>query len=285
MAFLKQLHKTPGHTHNKFVKCLKILPNDNYSSVTCLMNYGTRHTGFPSQSQVVIAGAGIVANSVAYHLSQHGWRDVIVLEQKEIASGTSDFSSGVLGLFKPIAMRNLIMQSIRLYRQLFELGFDIGLKQTGSINLAQTRDRMIALKRRMAYNLPTGLRCEVMSPKEISRLHPYLRTDDLEGGVWIPEDAIANPKAIAIALSKLAKQGGVQYYENCTVHDVLTENGRIHGVQTDSGIVNCEIFVNCAGLWARDLGLRCNPQVGSHFTNTNLYYVTSFLGVGLIPFL
>lgn len=279
MAFLKQLHKTPRRTNNKFVKCLKILPNDhnNYPSVACSVNYGTRHTGFPSQSQVVIAGAGIVANSVAYHLSQHGWRDVIVLEQKEISSGTSDFSSGVLGLFKPIAMRNLIMQSIRLYRQIFELGFDIGLKQTGSINIAQTRDRMIALKRRMAYNLPTGLRCETVSPKEISRLHPYLRTDDLEGGVWTPEDTIANPKAICIALSKLAKQGGVQYYENCTVHDVLTENGHVHGVQADSGFVKCEVFVNCAGLWARDLGLRCNPQVGSHFIYTNVYNYISWI--------
>lgn len=94
--------------------------------------------------------------------------------------GTSHFGSGTLGLFKPIAERNIIMYSIKLYRQLEAKGYDIGmlvisfyrlllnilytylgLKQCGSLNLAQTKDRMIALKRRIAYNSPTGLHCEV----------------------------------------------------------------------------------------------------------------------------
>lgn len=78
-----------------------------------------------------------------------------------IGSGSSHFGSGTLGLFKPISRRNLIAYSIKLYQQLQEMGYDIGLKQCGSINLAQTKDRMVALKRRMAYNVPTGLHCEV----------------------------------------------------------------------------------------------------------------------------
>lgn len=115
----------------------------------------------PSQSQIVIAGAGTVANSVAYHLVINGYRDVLVLEQNKIGAGTSHFGSGTLGLFKPISHRNLISYSIKLYRQLQEMGYEIGLRQCGSINLAQTKDRMVALKRRMAYNVPTGLYCEV----------------------------------------------------------------------------------------------------------------------------
>lgn len=115
----------------------------------------------PSQSQIVIAGAGTVANSVAYHLVLNGWNDVLVLEQNKIGDGTSHFGSGMVGLFKPLAHRNLISYSIKLYRQLQEMGYNIGFRQCGSINLAQTKDRMIALKRRMAYNVPTGLHCEV----------------------------------------------------------------------------------------------------------------------------
>nr|CAD7398058.1 unnamed protein product [Timema cristinae] len=114
----------------------------------------------PKQAQVVICGAGMVANSVAYHLVQNGWTDVLVLEKEKIGSGTSHFGSGTLGLFKPIPDRQLIMYSIKLYRKLQELGYDIGFKQCGSLSLAQTKDRMIALKRRMAYHQATGLHCE-----------------------------------------------------------------------------------------------------------------------------
>lgn len=126
-------------------------------------NYGSQDPTetLPSQSQIVIAGAGTVANSVAYHLALKGLNDVLVLEQNKIGAGTSHFGSGTLGLFKPIAHRNLISYSIKLYRQLQEMGYEIGLRQCGSINLAQTKDRMIALRRRMAYNVPTGLHCEV----------------------------------------------------------------------------------------------------------------------------
>lgn len=109
-----------------------------------------------TQARVVIAGAGVVANSVAYHLVQNGWNDVLVLEQGKIGSGSSHFGSGTLGLFKPISHRNVIWYSIKLYRQLQELGYNLGLKQCGSVNLAQTKDRLIALKRRIAYNIPTG---------------------------------------------------------------------------------------------------------------------------------
>lgn len=87
-----------------------------------------------------------------------------------IGSGTSYFGSGTLGLFKPISHRNLISYSIKLYQQLQEMGYDIGLKQCGSIYLAQTKDRMIALKRRMAYNIPTGLNCEVRFLSQILKL-------------------------------------------------------------------------------------------------------------------
>lgn len=163
------------------------------SSSTSYSNPQSSESVLPTQAQVVIAGAGTVANSVAYHLIQNGWKDVLVLEQGRYVSyllkkillrcslllfsfhatlnffiklirvggGTSYFGSGTLGLFKPIAHRDIIMYSIKLYRQLQEMGFDIGMKECGSVNLAQTKDRMIALKRRIAYNVPTGLYCEV----------------------------------------------------------------------------------------------------------------------------
>ncbi|RZC36002.1 pyruvate dehydrogenase phosphatase regulatory subunit, mitochondrial-like [Asbolus verrucosus] len=229
----------------------------------------------PTQARIVIAGAGVVANSVAYHLVQNGWNDLIVLEQGKIGSGTSHFGSGTLGLFKPIAHRNLIWYSIKLYQQLQDMGYDIQMRQCGSINLAQTTDRLIALKRRMAYNIPTELHCELLSPNELKDLHPYLRVDDLSGAVWVPEDAVANPRAICDVLAILAQQGGAQYFEHTPVDKVLTQNLTVYGVETPKGVIKCEYFVNCAGMWARELGLQCSPQVRIPAYPAQHFYATT----------
>lgn len=229
----------------------------------------------PTQARIVIAGAGVVANSVAYHLVQNGWNDIIVLEQGKIGSGTSHFGSGTLGLFKPIAHRNLIWYSIKLYQQLQDMGYDIQMRQCGSINLAQTNDRLIALKRRLAYNIPTGLHCELLSPHELKDLHPYLRVDDLKGAVWVPEDAVANPRAICDVLAILAQQGGAKYFEHTPVDKVLTQNRAVYGVETPKGVIKCEYFINCAGMWARELGLQCSPQVRIPAYPAQHFYATT----------
>nr|XP_034191464.1 pyruvate dehydrogenase phosphatase regulatory subunit, mitochondrial-like [Osmia lignaria] len=248
-------------TYNNGLFKSKRTDDETHKKYNAKSNVSFQTAILPSQSQIVIAGAGTVANSVAYHLVINGWNDVLVLEQNRIGSGTSYFGSGTLGLFKPISHRNLISYSIKLYQQLQEMGYDIGLKQCGSIYLAQTKDRMIALKRRMAYNVPTGLHCETLKIDQLKQLHPYLHIQDIEGAVWVPEDAVANPSAICEALAKLARIGGAKYIENCRVESVHTENGAVKSVKTEHGVVHCKYFVNCAGMWARELGLRCNPPV------------------------
>lgn len=271
------------------------------STYTKLINinrkYCKKNNAFPTQAQVVIAGAGIVANSVAYHLVKNGWKDVVVLEQNSIGSGTSHFGSGVLGLFKPISHRNMIWYSLKLYQELQDKGFDIGLKQCGSVNLAQTEDRLIALRRRIAYNIPSGIRklkssskldtnntltflglhCELISSDELKRLHPYLHTDDIKGAVWVPEDAVADSKAVCDTLALLSKKGGAKYYEYTTVEKILTKNSRVGSVQTNKGTIQCEYFVNCAGMWARELGLKSEPKVCIPAYPAEHYYATTGL--------
>ena len=243
------------HSSNNYAKRQRLLPP---SATT---NSSIQPPSQTTQAQVIIAGAGVVGNSIAYHLVQNGWRDVMVLEQNTIGSGSSNFGSGTLNTFKPIAMRNIIMSSIKLYKELDEMGFHIGLRQCGSINLAQTRNRMIAFKRRMAYNIPTGLHCELLLPNEISKMHPYLNTEYLEGGVWVSEDAVADPLAICLALAKLAKEGGAVYQEHCNIKRVKTSGQNVSGVVTDRGHISCEYFINCAGMWSRELGLQCDKPV------------------------
>ncbi|KAL3289639.1 hypothetical protein HHI36_023048 [Cryptolaemus montrouzieri] len=233
------------------------------------------YSTFPTQARVVIAGAGTVANSVAYHLAQSGWTDVVMLEQNQIGSGTSRFGSGTLGLFKPIAHRNLIMYSIKLYKKLQEMGYDIGLKQCGSVYLAQTKDRMLALKRRMAYNIPTGLECELMDGDMLKKLHPFLQVDDLEGGVWVPQDGVVDPKSVCNVLALLAQQAGIRYFENTCISTVLTKNRTVDEVVTSRGNIKCEFFVNCAGMWSRELGLCSTPPVQIPAYPVAHYYATT----------
>ncbi|XP_050540511.1 pyruvate dehydrogenase phosphatase regulatory subunit, mitochondrial-like isoform X2 [Daktulosphaira vitifoliae] len=250
-------------------------------SVICVSNFYRKNSKIshdsvlPTQAQIVICGTGLVANSLAYHLVENGWSDIVLVDQGKPCGGTSHFGSGTLGLFKPIAERNMIMYSIKLYRQLEAKGYDIGLKQCGSLNLAQTKNRMIALKRRIAYNSPSGLHCEMLGKNELKRLHPYLNTDDLEGGVWVPEDGVANPQAICKSLGKLASEGGAHYVSNCKVKKILTENNRIKGVNTSRGFIYCEYFVNCAGMWAREVGNLCSPKVRVPVYPAEHFYVTT----------
>lgn len=203
-----------------------------------------------------------MANSVAYNLTKNGWKDILILEQNTVKSGTSQYCTGLIGLFKPEGMRRVIMDSLNMYRELEQQGYDVGLRQCGSLNLAQSQDRMIALQRRMSYNKPNGLEIELVTPERIKEIHPYLNVDDLRGGVFVPEDSMADPNAISNALIDVAKKNGVKYREQCQVEFILTDGkDRVVGVETDSGIVKCEYFVNCAGMWSRELGLKCKKPV------------------------
>lgn len=154
------------------------------------------------------------------------------------------------------------MDSLATYRELEQLGYDVGLKQCGSLALAQNQDRMIALRRRMSYNKPSGLSCELVTPAEIKSIHPYLNVDDLQGGVYVPDDAVADPNALSDALIKIAKKNGVSYREQCQVQFIQTDGkDRVVGVETDAGVVKCEYFINCAGMWARELGFKTKKPV------------------------
>lgn len=160
-------------------------------------------------------------------------------------------------------MRRVINESLNMYRELESLGYDTGLVNSGSIALAQTQDRVIALKRRLSYSRVEGLECEFITPREIQELHPYVFVDDLLGGVYVKEDSYADSGKICDALIDIAKKSGVQYREQCQVNYILRDSktNSVIGVETDAGIVHCEYFVNAAGIWSRELGLKCDKPV------------------------
>jgi 4-methylaminobutanoate oxidase (formaldehyde-forming) len=229
----------------------------------------------PSHARVVIIGGGIVGCSVAYHLTKLGWRDVLVLERRQLSCGTTWHAAGLVGQLRSSHnLTRLASYGAVLYEQLeAETGQATGFRRSGSISVARTAERMIELKRGASMAKCFGVDVELISPREAGRLWPLMRTDDLAGAVWIPRDGRTNPIDTTLALAKGARQGGATILENATVTGIHRERGAATGVSTDDGDVACDVVVNCAGLWGRDIGRMAGVNVPLH-ASEHFYIVT-----------
>jgi len=144
--------------------------------------------------------------------------------------------SGLIGTYKPSYTESVMaLESLRLYQELTEKGYEIGFKQCGSLLLAQTRDRLTHLRRMKAHSVSRDIECSVLTPKDIEQKYPYLNTEDLQGGLWIRQDGVGDPTPICRSLADLASSLGVRLFEQIQVHRVLTERKRVSAVETDQG--------------------------------------------------
>lgn len=229
----------------------------------------------PTHSRVVIIGGGIVGCSVAYHLTKLGWRDVLLLEQGRLSSGTTWHAAGLVGqLRSQSSMTRLIRYSTELYASLEqETELATGWKRCGSVSVARTPERMTQLRRTISAARAQGVEIEELSPKEAGENWPVMRTDDLVGGVWLPGDGKANPSDITQALARGARSRGAIVREGIRVTGIETEKGRVRAVQTDQGRVECEVLVICAGQWSRAVGQMCGVSVPLHSAE-HMYIVT-----------
>lgn len=229
----------------------------------------------PEQAQYVIVGGGIVGCSVAYHLAKMGHSDVVLLEQGQLSCGTTWHAAGLVGqLRSQPAMTNLIRYSTQLYNDLeAETGLATGWMQCGSVTVARTEDRMTMLLRTAAAARAQGVEVDVLTPLQAREKWPVMQVDDLKGGIWMPGDGKANPTDLTQSLAKGARMRGARVIEGVKVTDVLTKNGRVTGVDTEQGRIEAEIVVNCAGQWARNLGLMAGVNVPLHSAE-HMYIVT-----------
>jgi 4-methylaminobutanoate oxidase (formaldehyde-forming) len=217
---------------------------------------------FPTQAQVVIIGGGIVGSSVAYHLTKLGWKDIVVLERKTIASGTTWAAAGLMGqLWSTAALTKLAEYGGGLYSRLEqETGQPTGYTRSGSIRVAQTEERKEEFDRSMQMARSFGIEMEEISLAEAKKMFPLLHTDDLVAAWYQPNDGYANPEDTTQALVKGARSAGARFLENVRVTGIQLERGIISGVNTvkgvttDKGDIACQYLVNCAGMWAREVG-------------------------------
>ncbi len=234
----------------------------------------------PSQTQVLIIGGGVIGCSLAYHLTQLGCTDVLLLERKQLTSGTTWHAAGLVGQLRATKnMTRLAQYTSDLYADLeTRTGHGTGFKQNGSISVATDRERFEELQRGASMAKCFGLEVAVISPEEAAERHPLLNTEDVVGAVFLPKDGQTNPVDVTLALAKGARQQGATLLEDVEVTDVLTENGAAIGVRTAAGDIRAQVVVNCAGLWARKVGQWAGVHVPLHAAE-HFYLVTEPMGV------
>ena len=237
----------------------------------------------PTQARVVIVGGGVIGCSVAYHLTLSGWRDVVLLERKQLTSGTTWHAAGLVGqLRQSINMTQLARYTADLYRRLeSETGQATGYRQCGSLSLATRAGRMEELQRNASMAKVFGLKVDVVGPAEIRDLYPLVNTDDVIGGIHIPSDGYANAVDITQALAKGARSRGAQIFQDLKVSAIHHDGKRVTGVQTDAGRIDADYVVLCGGMWTRDLAASIGVTVPLHACEH--YYVLFQNVPGLKP--
>ena len=208
-----------------------------------------------STADVVIIGAGVIGCSTAYHLAKLGITDIAVLEMDQVGAGTSSKSASMLSLqfgHDPLLAR-MAQYSYQRYMDFeAELGTPIDFRKTGWISIA-SGPKADELRQHAEMLNSLQIRTEILSPDEVKRLYPELNTDDIDVGIYGPDDGPFDPHMIMWGYMKRATEKGAKLYQGETARGLRIENGRVVGVETDNGLVTSQTVVNAAGPWAREV--------------------------------
>lgn len=247
----------------------------------------------PTKARVVIIGGGVIGCSVAYHLTKKGWNDVVLLERKQLTSGTTWHAAGLIAQLRATAnMTKLAKYSQELYGSLEEeTGVATGFKRVGSITVALTEERKEEIYRQAAMARAFGVEVEEISNERVAEMYPHLNLEDVKGAVYLPLDGQGDPANIALALAKGARQRGGIVKERIKVTEIVKQGRKVTGVDwvsddgKDSGHIECDMIVNCAGMWGHEVGRKAGVNVPLHACE-HFYIVTEAIeGLTQLPVL
>lgn len=224
----------------------------------------------PETAPVVIIGGGIIGCSTLYHLAHKGVSAVLI-ERKRIACGTTWHAAGIVGqLRESSAQTELAKHTVRLFQSLEEeTGQATGYKQNGTLHLALSDIRMEQLRRARDHADRMQIDSRLLTPEQAAEHWPRVDYSDVKGGFLVPGNGQVNPLDVTQALARGARQKGAQIFENTNALRLLTTNGKVCGVQTDSGDIATSAVLLAGGMWTSEFARKhgvCVPlQAAEHF--------------------
>ncbi|MEX0707264.1 MAG: FAD-dependent oxidoreductase [Woeseia sp.] len=209
-----------------------------------------------SHARAVVIGGGVVGVATLYHLVRKGWTDAVLVERKELTSGSTWHAAGLLPLFNmSYSVGQIHKYSVKLYQELeAETGQNVGFSQVGNIRLATNEDRMDEYRQYAGVAKTIGVDVEFLTPDEVRDIWPFAVTDGLVGAIRHPDDGYIQPADLTQALARGARQGGGTIYRNTCVTGLEQKPNDEWIVKTDQGDITCEHVISATGSFARQTG-------------------------------
>jgi dimethylglycine dehydrogenase len=209
-----------------------------------------------ASARAVVIGGGVVGASTLYHLARIGWTDVLLLEKSELTSGSTWHAAGGMHTFNGEAnISRLQKYTIDLYREIEALsGQSCGLHPNGGLMLAATPGELDSLRLICSRARYLGMETEMISLEEARNFNPLIDASHFIGALWRADGGHCDPSGTTHAYVKAARQLGASVERFTRVLSLGQRRDGTWDVVTDKGTVHAEHVVNCAGLWAREIG-------------------------------
>jgi sarcosine oxidase subunit beta len=238
-------------------------------------------------ADAVIVGGGCIGASVAYHLAEAGWADVVLLEADTLASGSTSKSAGGFRLQHGDALNVRLAQRSLAELMAFEqlTGADISLRQVGYLFLLSSPSDLAMFGRSVALQQSLGVPVQSLSAEQAGELVPQLRTEDLLGATFCPSDGYATPEAVVQGYATAARRRGVTIRQGERVGRIVTEHGRVQAVETERGERIVTSTVICAaGTGSRAIAATAGVDLPVTPERRRIYFSSSSGGIaGDVP--
>ena len=234
------------------------------------------HRTVPATARVVVVGGGIMGCGLAYHLTQEGWSDVVLLEKAQLTSGSTWHAAGqITHSTSSFSLARCVDYNIALYKGALEAetGQSVSWHGCGSLRLAYDEDGMDWLRHTLSVGRALGFPIELVGRDRIRELHPYYNLDAVMGALHTPGDGHVDPSGVTHALAIGARRLGAKIICRCRATDVRRLPGGEWKVSTELGDIVCEHVVNAGGTYARQMGEWSGLQLPMT-SMTHHYFVT-----------
>ena len=218
-------------------------------------------------ARAVIIGGGVGGTSIAYHLTELGWTDVVLVDRAGLTSGSTFHSAGLVGqLRSSVTLTKMMMYGSDLYRRLArETGTDPSWHEVGSLRLASTPERFEELRRQAGWAKTFGLPLDLITAAEAQALFPLMSTEGVHGAIFLPTDGWLDPSGLAMALAAGARSRGAGIQTHTRVVAIGVDRGRVTGVtvehQGERREIRSDVVVDAGGMFAAEIGRMAGVNV------------------------